>query len=65
MIANPVAATLSLGMMLDHLGASRGAEAVRKAAATVLAAGTPRTPDLGGSATTAEVGRAVREALAS
>jgi isocitrate/isopropylmalate dehydrogenase len=55
---------LSLGMMLDHLGAPRGAEAVRRAVARVLAAGQPRTPDLGGSATTADVGRAVRDALA-
>ncbi len=62
-IANPIAALLSLGMMLDHLDAPKGAEAVRTAVAQVLAAGTPRTPDLGGSATTAEVGRAVRQTL--
>ncbi len=62
-IANPVAAVLSLGMLLDHLDAPRGADAVRKAVAKVLAAGTPRTPDLGGKATTAEVGRAIRDAL--
>ena len=62
-IANPIAALLSLGMMLDHLDAPRGAAAVRSAVTTVLAAGTPRTPDLGGSASTAEVGRAVRQAL--
>jgi isocitrate/isopropylmalate dehydrogenase len=62
-IANPIAAVLSLGMLLDHVGAPKGAEAVREAVARVLAAGTPRTPDLGGKATTAEVGRAVREAL--
>ena len=62
-IANPIAALLSLGMMLDHLGAPRGADAVRTAVAAVLAAGHPRTPDLGGTATTAEVGHAVRQAL--
>jgi 3-isopropylmalate dehydrogenase len=62
-VANPIAAVLSLGMMLDHIGAPRGAEAVRRAVARVLAAGTPRTPDLGGTSTTAEVGRAVRKAL--
>jgi 3-isopropylmalate dehydrogenase len=62
-IANPIAAVLSLGMMLDHLGASKGAEAVRRAVARVLAAGTPRTPDLGGQSNTSEVGRAVRMAL--
>ncbi len=62
-VANPIAAILSLGMMLDHLGGPRGASAVRGAVAAVLAKGTPRTPDLGGTATTAEVGRAVRRAL--
>ncbi len=50
-------------MLLDHVGAPKGAEAVRRAVARVLAAGSPRTPDLGGNATTAEVGRAVRKAL--
>ena len=61
-IANPIAAVLSLGMMLDHLGAPKGAEAVRRAVASVLAKRDTRTrtPDLGGTAsTTAEVGRAV------
>ena len=62
-IANPIAALLSLGMMLDHLNAPKGANAVRTAVAQVLAAGTPRTPDLGGSATTAEVGAAVRRTM--
>jgi isocitrate/isopropylmalate dehydrogenase len=51
-------------MLLDHLGAEPTAERVRRAVARVLADGSPRTPDLGGTATTAEVGRAVRRALA-
>jgi 3-isopropylmalate dehydrogenase len=62
-IANPVAAILSVAMMLDHLGDSPRAETIRAAVAKVLAAGHPRTPDLGGDATTTEVGRAVRDAL--
>jgi 3-isopropylmalate dehydrogenase len=62
-IANPIAACLSVAMMLDHLGAAATADRVRRAVARVLAAGSPRTPDLGGTATTAEVGRAVRRAL--
>jgi 3-isopropylmalate dehydrogenase len=62
-IANPVAAILSVAMMLDHLGAAHGAETVRRAVAAVLAAASPRTPDLGGTATTADVGRAIRDAL--
>ena len=62
-IANPIAAILSVALMLDHLDASPTAARVRRAAAEVLAAGRPKTPDLGGDATTAEVGRAVLEAL--
>jgi 3-isopropylmalate dehydrogenase len=62
-IANPLAAILSLSMMLDHLTLTTAAERVRNAVARVLAAKTPRTPDLGGKATTADIGRAVRDAL--
>ena len=62
-IANPIAAILSVAMMLDHLGAMAPAERVRGAVARVLKEGAPRTPDLGGKSTTAEVGRAVRLAL--
>lgn len=62
-IANPIAAILSVAMLLDHLNVPRAADRVRKAVAKVLAAGTPRTPDLGGTARTAEVGRAVLDAL--
>jgi 3-isopropylmalate dehydrogenase len=63
-IANPVAAILSLAMMLDHLNLPEPAAHVRKAVETVLAARAPRTPDMGGGDTTAAVGRAIREALA-
>jgi tartrate dehydrogenase/decarboxylase / D-malate dehydrogenase len=62
-IANPLAAILSAGMLLDHLGLSRSAAALRQAVATVLRAGKPRTPDLGGSAKTADVTEAVLAAL--
>ena len=62
-IANPLAAILSVAMMLDHLDRRGRAERIRRAVARVLARPAPRTPDLGGTATTAEVGRAVREEL--
>jgi 3-isopropylmalate dehydrogenase len=62
-VANPLAAIFSVGMMLDHLGHARGAERIKRAIREVLAAGSPRTPDLGGGAKTAQVGRAVRDAL--
>jgi tartrate dehydrogenase/decarboxylase/D-malate dehydrogenase len=62
-IANPLAAILSAGMLLDHLGLTPAAEDVRRAVAAVLEAGRPRTPDLGGTARTPEVGDAVLAAL--
>jgi tartrate dehydrogenase/decarboxylase / D-malate dehydrogenase len=62
-IANPLAAILSAGMMLDHLNLNKSAEALRRAVATVLKAGKPRTPDLGGSARTVAVTEAVLASL--
>ena len=58
-IANPMAAILSMAMMLDHLGQPHAAGRVRRAVQEVLLRPAPRTPDLGGNATTAEVGQAV------
>src|SRR6266478_1504627 len=40
-IANPLAAVLSAGMLLEHLGLARSAAAVRKGVAAVLKAGKP------------------------
>ena len=62
-LANPLAAVLSAAMLLDTLGEAEAAAAVRQSVDAVLAEGLV-TPDLGGSATTAEVGRAVAEAVA-
>ncbi len=62
-IANPLAAILSLAMMLDHLDRPLAAERVRSAVQKVLLRGSPRTPDIGGDASTAAVGRAVQAAL--
>jgi tartrate dehydrogenase/decarboxylase / D-malate dehydrogenase len=62
-IANPLAAILSAGMLLDHLGLTESAAAVRRAVAAVLKAGHPRTPDLGGTATTSAVADSVIAAL--
>jgi tartrate dehydrogenase/decarboxylase/D-malate dehydrogenase len=62
-IANPLAAILSAGMLLDHLGLDAPAKAVREAVARVLKAGSPRTPDLGGKASTVDVGSAVVAAV--
>jgi len=62
-IANPLAAILSAGMMLEHLGVLKSAASVRKAVAAVLKAGKPRTPDLGGNNKTVEMTEAVLAAL--
>lgn len=62
-IANPLAAILSVGMMLDHLGQAKSAAAVRAAVAKVLKAGKPRTPDLGGTDKTVAVADAVLGSL--
>jgi tartrate dehydrogenase/decarboxylase / D-malate dehydrogenase len=62
-IANPLAAILSAGMLLEHLGQAKSATMVRTAVAAILKAGQPRPPDLGGKATTAQVGDAVLAAL--
>jgi tartrate dehydrogenase/decarboxylase/D-malate dehydrogenase len=58
-IANPLAAILSVALLLDHLKLSAAAAAVRAAVAAVLKAGKPRTPDLGGSSRTTEMTEAV------
>jgi tartrate dehydrogenase/decarboxylase/D-malate dehydrogenase len=58
-IANPLAAILSVGMLLDHLGLDKSAAAVRAAVAAVLKTGKVRTPDLGGTAKTSEMAEAV------
>ncbi|SEO61250.1 3-isopropylmalate dehydrogenase [Halorientalis persicus] len=61
-IANPAAMILSAAMMLEHLGYGDEATRVRDAVTAVLEDG-PRTPDLGGDATTADVTEAVLDAL--
>jgi tartrate dehydrogenase/decarboxylase/D-malate dehydrogenase len=62
-IANPLAAILSVALLLDHLERPRAAEAVRRGVAAVLKACRPRTPDLGGNARTGDVGDAVVAAV--
>ncbi len=62
-IANPIGQIWCGAMMLDHLGHADAAAAVMRGIERVLAEG-PRTPDLGGKATTAQLGHAVAEAIA-
>jgi tartrate dehydrogenase/decarboxylase/D-malate dehydrogenase len=58
-IANPMATMLAGSMMLEFLGESQAASLVEKAVLDVLAEHRVVTPDLGGRATTEEVGDAV------
>ena len=57
-IANPIGQIWSGAMMLEHLGHPQAAAAVVAAIEESLRTG-PRTRDLGGSASTEEVGRAI------
>ena len=62
-IANPLAAIWSAAMLLDDIGEPDGARLVMEAIEAVTGAGEVRTPDLGGTATTSEMGDAVLAAL--
>lgn len=57
-IANPVATFLAVAMLLDYLKEEPMAARIRTAIERVLRLG-PHTPDLGGTATTAEVTKAI------
>jgi len=63
-IANPIGQIWSGAMMLRHLGEAKVADAVEAAIADVLAKGRVRTPDIGGNASTKDLGQAVAAALA-
>ena len=62
-IANPIGQIWSGAMMLRHLGEDVAASRIEKAIEDILAAGRPLSRDLGGSASTAEVGSAIAAAL--
>ncbi len=61
-IANPIGQIWSGAMMLDHLGHTDAHDAIVRAIERVTAEG-PRTPDMGGTASTADVGKAVADAV--
>jgi len=64
-IANPIGQIWSGAMMLEHLGEVAAAAAIVRAIESVLEPGSdaPRTPDIGGKARTADLGKAIAEAL--
>ena len=55
-VVNPVASIEAMRMMLEHLDLGIAAENVRNAVQSVLADGKVRTRDMGGNATTEEMG---------
>ncbi len=63
-IANPIGQIWSGAMMLEHLGHAAAHDAIVNAIEKVTAEG-PRTPDMGGTASTAEVGKAVADAVSA
>ena len=58
-IANPIAQIWTGAMMLEHLGETDAARGVVAAIERVVKEGKVLTPDLGGKASTVEVGQAV------
>jgi tartrate dehydrogenase/decarboxylase / D-malate dehydrogenase len=63
-IANPIGQIWSGALLLEFLGHRDAARAIVAAIESVLAdPASPRTPDLGGRATTTELGRAIAAAL--
>ena len=60
---NSVATILSAAMLLEHVGLAEAGRRLEAAVDAALAAGEALTPDLGGSATTGELAKAVRARL--
>ena len=64
-LANPIGQIWSGAQMLDFLGHRDAHDAIIRAIETVLdpSSGGPRTPDLGGKASTGDLGRAIADAV--
>lgn len=64
-IANPIGQVWSGAMMLDHIGEWQAARAVEQAIERVLIETDVHTPDMGGKATTRDLGQAIVELVQS
>jgi tartrate dehydrogenase/decarboxylase / D-malate dehydrogenase len=62
-IANPIGAMWAGALMLDHLGRRDCHDRIVSAIERVVSAGTLRTPDLGGTATTKQVADAITQEI--
>ena len=60
-ISNPIGQIWSGAMMLDHLGHKDAADAIVKAIEVIIKDGTALTRDMGGKASTKELGKAIEE----
>jgi tartrate dehydrogenase/decarboxylase/D-malate dehydrogenase len=58
-IANPIAMVLSAAMLLDHIGQAVAGNRIREGVSALLSEGTHLTPDMGGTATTAELAQRI------
>ena len=64
-IANPIGQIWSAALMLEHLGEVAAGQAIVAAIETLLKEGGPRTRDMGGQASTQDVGKAIAEIVAA
>jgi tartrate dehydrogenase/decarboxylase/D-malate dehydrogenase len=66
-IANPIGQIWCAAMMLEFLGYKQAHDAVLQAIETVLSpnSGAPKTPDLGGKASTQDLGKAIAQTLSN
>ncbi len=62
-IANPIGQIWSAAMMLEHLGQEEASAAIVRAIEEVLKESDVKTPDMGGKASTADLGKAIEDAL--
>jgi tartrate dehydrogenase/decarboxylase/D-malate dehydrogenase len=62
-VANPIGQIASGAMMLRHLGEEDAADAIEEAIASALLDPTLHTPDIGGSASTSELRKAIAAAV--
>jgi tartrate dehydrogenase/decarboxylase/D-malate dehydrogenase len=65
LVANPIGQIWCGAMMLEFLGYKQAHDSIVQAIETVLQPGSggPRTPDLGGKASTVDLGRAIEQAI--
>ena len=62
-IANPIGMIWAGAMMLDHFGYSEAHYSIIRAIETILSGGVHLTPDMGGNGNTADIGKAIADAL--